>query len=49
MDGPLPPEALEMTLLDIATVTVGMIPPEAVQAVAQQLDEPGSAAEADGS
>lgn len=49
VDGPLPPEALEMTLLDIATVTVGMIPPEAVQAIAEQLDGPASAADADGS
>ncbi|ATG50104.1 sulfatase [Brachybacterium vulturis] len=49
VDGPLPPEALEMTLLDIATVTVGMIPPEAVLAIAEQLDQPASAADADGS
>src|SRR5690606_25512798 len=27
VDGPLPAEALQMTLLDIATVTVGMGPP----------------------
>ncbi|BDZ40177.1 sulfatase [Microbacterium suwonense] len=37
VDGPLPDEALEMTLLDIATVTVGMVPMEAVRAIADQL------------
>lgn len=39
VDGPLPAEALDMTLLDIATVTVGMVPPEAVHAVASMLDD----------
>ncbi|ASK66181.1 sulfatase [Brachybacterium avium] len=48
VDGPLPPEALEMTLLDIATVTVGMIPPEAVHAIAEQLDGPAASVDADG-
>lgn len=38
VDGPLPAEALDMTLLDIATVTVGMVPMEAVEAIAAQLD-----------
>lgn len=38
VDGPLPAEALQMTLVDIATVTVGMIPPEAIHAIARMLD-----------
>ncbi len=38
VDGPLPPEAMDMSLLDIATVTVGMVPLEAVAAIAHALD-----------
>lgn len=38
VDGPLPAEALGMTLVDIATVTVGMVPPEAVVEIARQLE-----------
>nr|WP_254367677.1 sulfatase-like hydrolase/transferase [Microbacterium sp. NC79] len=46
VDGPLPAEALQMTLLDIATVTVGMVPPAAIHAIAGLLDgrEPDTAA-----
>ena len=38
VDGPLPSEALGMTLVDIATVTVGMVPPEAVVEISRQLE-----------
>src|SRR5699024_3150980 len=33
VDGPLPPDAQEMTLVQIATVTFGMVPPEALSAI----------------
>lgn len=36
-EGPLPPEALDMSLLDIATVTTGMLPAEALLALAEHL------------
>lgn len=38
VDGPLPAEAMQMTLVDIATVTVGMVPAEAVHEIARQID-----------
>lgn len=41
VDGPLPAEAMEMTVVDIATVTVGMIPQEAVQILAAELARAG--------
>lgn len=33
VDGPLPPDAQQMTLVQIATVTFGMVPPEALHAI----------------
>ena len=41
VDGPLPAEALQMTLVDIATVTVGMVPAEAVHEIARRLETAG--------
>ncbi|MGV8846215.1 sulfatase [Tessaracoccus sp.] len=38
VDGPLPAEAYGMTLLQIATVTVGMVPPEALHAISDLLE-----------
>ncbi|QPZ38110.1 sulfatase [Paramicrobacterium chengjingii] len=46
VDGPLPDEALGMSLLDIATVTTGMIPAEAVVTLAELL--PATEAEQSG-
>lgn len=45
VDGPLPAEAMQMTLVDIATVTVGMVPPEALQVIHEQLE--GDATDSD--
>ncbi len=39
VDAPLPPEAYDMTLVQIATVTVGMIPEEALVAISDQLGQ----------
>lgn len=39
VDGPLPAEAYDMTLVDIATVTVGTVPVEALRAVSAMLEE----------
>ncbi len=41
VDGPLPAEAQDMTLVQIATVTVGMVPPEALRAISDGLDKQG--------
>ena len=38
VDGPLPAEAYGMTLVQIATVTVGMVPPEALRVISDRLD-----------
>lgn len=40
VDGPLPPDAREMTLVQIATVTFGMVPPEALHAINEGLSAP---------
>ena len=37
VDGPLPDEALGMTLVQVATVTAGLVPPEALQRIAGNL------------
>ncbi|MEO6867666.1 MAG: sulfatase, partial [Gaiellales bacterium] len=37
VDGPLPDEALDMTLLEISTVTAGLVPPEALAVIAAKL------------
>ncbi|WP_022890421.1 sulfatase [Agromyces italicus] len=37
VDGPLPDEALGMTLVQIATVTAGLVPPAALQRIAERL------------
>lgn len=40
VDGPLPEEAQGMTLLEIATVTAGLVPMEALAEIARQLEDP---------
>lgn len=39
VDGPLPSEAYDMTLVQIATVTVGMIPVEALHVISDRLGQ----------
>ena len=38
VDGPLPAEAYGLTLVQIATVTVGMVRPEALHVISDRLD-----------